>query len=89
MPRKPNPHGLYCNGTRTTHQGPCNAPALWIIYWGDLKADKVRTDYACAYHLHQILTDLKPKAEFCQDMFRVLPVDMVMDWNARQKVENG
>lgn len=84
MPRKPSPHGLYCGGTRTRGHGSCNDPALWVIYWGDLKADEVKTNYACAYHLHQILAELKPKAEFCRDMFRVLPLDMIAEWQKQQ-----
>lgn len=85
MPRKPSPHGLYCDSTRSRYPGPCSDPALWVVHWGDPEANEVRTNYACAYHLHKLLLDLSPKAEFCRDMFRVLPVDMVADWIAKQQ----
>lgn len=84
MSVKAGPHGAYCDGTRTRVAAPCNDPALWVIYWGDLEADEVKMNYACAYHLHQILAELKPKAEFCRDMFRVLPLDMVAEWQKQQ-----
>lgn len=87
MPRKPSPHGLYCDGNRTRYAGRCSDPALWAVYWGDLEADEVKTNYACAYHLHQILAELKPKAEFCREMFRVLPLDMIAEWDAQRTAE--
>ncbi|MFI1166591.1 hypothetical protein ACH4UM_24045 [Streptomyces sp. NPDC020801] len=87
MPRKPSPHGLYCEGTRSSYKAPCNDPALWVVYWGDPKADEVKTNYACAYHLHKLLVELTPKAEFSREMFRVLPLDMIAEWNARQDAD--
>ncbi|MFI5687882.1 hypothetical protein [Streptomyces sp. NPDC051636] len=85
MPRKPSPHGLYCEGARSRHKAPCNDPAIWVVYWGDPEADEVKTNYACAYHLHQLLTELKQKAEFSREMFRVLPLDKLAEWMKQQE----
>lgn len=85
MPRKPSAHGLYCDSTRSRYKGQCSDPALWVVYWGNTEADKVETNYACAYHLHKLLLELTPKAEFCRDMFRVLPLDMLADWIRHQE----
>jgi hypothetical protein len=84
MSRKPSPHGLYCDSTRSRHGGNCNDPALWVVYWGNPEADEVETNYACAYHLHKLLVELTPKAEFSREMFRVLPLDMLADWMRKQ-----
>jgi hypothetical protein len=85
MPRKLSPHGLYCDSSRSRYKGKCSDPALWVVYWGDPAADEVKTNYACAYHLHKLLVELTSKAEFSREMFRVLPAQMVVDWAAKQE----
>ncbi|WP_327309694.1 hypothetical protein OG730_42400 (plasmid) [Streptomyces sp. NBC_01298] len=84
MSRKPSSNDLYCESTRSSYSGICVDPAVWIIYWGDPVANEVKTNYACASHLHKILQELTPKAEFCSDMFRVIPASMLLDWLAKQ-----
>lgn len=87
MSRKSSAHGLYCDSTRSRHGGNCNDPALWVVYWGDPEVDEIKTNYACAYHLHKLLVELTPKAEFSREMFRVLPLDAIADWKASQETE--
>lgn len=83
--RTASPHGAYCDSTRSSYKGPCNDPALWVVYWVDAEAGEVETNYACAYHLHKLLVELTPKAEFSREMFRVLPLDKLAEWMEEQE----
>ncbi|MER6092526.1 hypothetical protein [Streptomyces bluensis] len=87
MPRKSSPYDAYCDSTGSSYKGKCHDPALWVVFWAAPESDESKTNYACAYHLHKLLVELASKAEFSREMFRVLPLDMVMEWDSRQKTE--
>ncbi|MEV8063979.1 hypothetical protein AB0P37_48245 [Streptomyces antimycoticus] len=84
MPRKQRRHGLYCDSTHSSFTGKCHDAARWVVYWADEETQTLQTSYACAHHLHKLLTELSPKAEFSREMFRVIPLDKLADWRAQQ-----
>ncbi|MDN3059376.1 hypothetical protein PH213_33550 [Streptomyces sp. SRF1] len=85
MPRKQSRHGLYCDSTRSRFEGKCNDAARWVVYWADEGTHTLMTNYACAHHLHKLLVELIPKAEFSREMFRVIPLDELADWLGQQQ----
>ncbi|MEU4898573.1 hypothetical protein AB0B12_39320 [Streptomyces sp. NPDC044780] len=85
MPRKKSRHGLYCDSAHSRFEGKCHEAARWVVYWVDENTQTLQTNHACAHHLHKLLVELSPKAEFSREMFRVIPLDALIDWLAHRR----